>query len=242
MPQSQEWPINRIRRLPQRGSYDRAVIDAILDEGLVCSVGIVAGDQPIVIPMAYVRRGDEIVLHGAQASRLLAAGAGGARICVSVTLLDGIVLARSAFHHSMNYRSAVLFGTARELTDPADKADALAALVEHILPGRGAVARPPSPKELAATRVLVMPIEAASAKRRAGGPLDDVEDQDRPGWAGEIPLALSAGEPRPTTQGRSPGPPPPEVAGYDPAESKRYSVARAEGRAPNPALNSPSRA
>ena len=221
MPDSPEWPIHRIRRLPQRGSTDRAVIDAILDEGLVCSVGIVAGSQPIVIPMAYARRGDEIILHGAQASRLLATGAGGAPLCVSVTLLDGVVLARSAFHHSMNYRSAVLFGTARELTDPVEKAAALAALVEHVLPGRGAGVRPPSPKELAATRVLAMPIEAASAKRRTGGPLDDVDDQERPGWAGEIPLALAAGEPRPTTQGRAPGPAPAEVAGYDPAARRR---------------------
>jgi len=220
MPESQEWPIHRIRRQPQRGSTDRAVIDAILDEGLVCSVGIVAGGRPIVIPMAYARRGDEIILHGAQASRLLATGAGGAPICVTVTLLDGVVLARSAFHHSMNYRSVVLFGTARELTDAAEKAAALAALVEHVLPGRmsnDSGVRPPSPKELAATRVLAMPIEAASAKRRAGGPLDDAEDLDRPGWAGEIPLALVAGQPRPTTDGRPPGPPPAEVAGYAPA-------------------------
>ncbi len=221
MPDQSEWPLHRIRRLPQRGSYDRDVVDAILDEGLVCSVGIVAAGQPIVIPMAYVRRGDEIILHGAQASRLLAAGAGGAPICVSVTLLDGVVLARSAFHHSMNYRSAVLFGTARELIEPAEKTAALAALIEHVLPGRWAAVRSPSPKELAATRVLAMSIDAASAKRRAGGPLDDAEDLDRPGWAGEIPLALSAGTPRPTTQGRPPGPPPAEIAGYDPGASKR---------------------
>ena len=204
MPNSPEWPVHRIRRLPQRGSYDRAVIDPILDEGLVCSVGIVAEGQPVVIPMAYVRRGDEIVLHGAQASRLLAAGADAPSVCIGVTLLDGLVLARSAFHHSVNYRSVVLFGAARELTDPADKTAALAALIEHLHPGRWDSIRAPNPKELAATRVLAVQIEAASAKRRSGDPLDDPEDLDWPCWAGQIPLALTRGEPRPSSQ-RKPG-------------------------------------
>jgi nitroimidazol reductase NimA-like FMN-containing flavoprotein (pyridoxamine 5'-phosphate oxidase superfamily) len=213
-------PSTRIRRLPQRGSADRAVIDAILDEGLVCSVGIVADGHPIVIPMAYARRGDEIFLHGAQASRLLAAGAA-APICVTVTLLDGVVLARSAFHHSMNYRSVVLFGAAREVTDPAEKTAAMAALVEHVLPGRWATVRAPSPKELAATRVLALRIDAASAKRRSGGPNDDVQDQDLPCWAGEVPLALAAGPPVPTSQGTPPGPAPDQVSGYDPGSRHR---------------------
>ena len=221
MPESTpEWPIHRIRRIPQRGSYDRAVIDAILDEGLICSVGIVAGTQPVVIPMAYVRRGDEIVLHGAQASRLLATTAA-APVCISVTLLDGLVMARSAFHHSMNYRSVVLFGTARELTDAADKNAALTALVEHVLPGRAASVRAPNPKELAATRVVAVRIEAASAKQRSAGPLDDPEDLDLPVWAGVIPLALTAGPPRPTDQGTPPGPPPSEISGYVPSSLGR---------------------
>ncbi len=206
---------HRIRRLPQRGSYDRAVIDAILDEGLFCSVGIATATGPAVIPMAYARRGDELVLHGAPASRLLKTAAGGAPVCVAVTLLDGLVLARSAFHHSLNYRSAVLFGVARELTDPQDKAAALQAVVEHLLPGRSADARPPNEKELAATRVLAVRIDAASAKRRSGGPLDDAADDAWPCWAGDLPLALSPLAPRPTTQGVAPGPPPAAVAAYE---------------------------
>lgn len=212
--------LHRLRRHPERGSYERAVIEAILDEGLICSVGAIAGDTPIVIPMVYARWGDEVVLHGAQASRLMAAGASGARVCVSVTLLDGLVLARSAFHHSMNYRSVVLFGVPRELTDPVEKAAAMAALVEHLLPGRGAVVRPPSAKELAATRVLAVAIDEASAKRRTGDPIDDVDDHTLPCWAGEIPLVLQARPPRPTAQGAPPGPPPPEISGYDPARRR----------------------
>lgn len=208
---------HRIRRLPERGSYDRQVIDSILDEGLVCFVGIAPEGAPVVIPMAYGRRGDELILHGAQASRLLRAGAAGTPVCVTVTLLDGLVLARSAFHHSLNYRSVVLFGVARELTDPDEKAAALATVVEHLLPGRFGDVRPPNAKELAATRVLAVPIDAASAKRRAGGPLDDAADEEWPCWAGEIPLALAAQEPRPTTQGTPPGAPPPSVRDYQPA-------------------------
>ncbi|HXU65301.1 MAG TPA: pyridoxamine 5'-phosphate oxidase family protein [Polyangia bacterium] len=211
---------HRLRRLPQRGSYDRAVIHAILDEGLFCSVGIATADGPVVIPMAYARLGDEVVLHGAPASRLLQAAGGGTPVCVTVTLLDGLVLARSAFHHSLNYRSAVLFGVARELTDAGEKAAALRAVVEHLLPGRSAAARPPTPKELAATRVLAMRVDAASAKRRSGGPLDDAADQDWPCWAGEVPLALVAQAPRPTTEGSPPGPPPPAIAGYDPGRRR----------------------
>lgn len=216
---------HRIRRIPQRGSYDRAVIDEILDEGLVCSVGIVAGGRPVVIPMAYARRGDELLLHGAQASRLLAAGAGGTPLCVTVTLVDGLVLARSAFHHSLNYRSVVLFGVARELTNPGDKARALEALVEHLLPGRAADVRRPSDKELAATRVLAVPVDTASAKRRSGGPLDDEADGAWPCWAGELPLAVVAQPPRPTTQGVPPGPAPPSIAGYDVARRRSPPMA-----------------
>lgn len=202
--------LHRIRRLPERGSYDREEIDAILDEGLFCSVGIVADGQPIVIPMAYARRGNEIILHGARASRLLGVGAAGSPVCVSVTLLDGLVLAKSAFHHSMNYRSAVVLGVARELSDPEDKARALTALVEHLLPGRSAEARPPNAKELAATRVLCVRIDAASAKRRSGGPLDDPADESWPCWAGEIPLAMT-----------TPALAPPGSPSYDPRRRRR---------------------
>jgi nitroimidazol reductase NimA-like FMN-containing flavoprotein (pyridoxamine 5'-phosphate oxidase superfamily) len=183
-----------LHRLPRRGSFDRAVVYAILDEGLVASVGFVHEGQPYVLPMAYGRMGDELVLHGAVASRLLRRGAE-TSLCVTVTLLDGLVLARSAFHHSMNYRSVVVLGRARELLAPADKTEALAALVDHLVPGRWAVARPPSTKELAATRVLALPIEEASAKTRRGGPIDDEEDLTLPVWAGELPLRVSAGAP-----------------------------------------------
>lgn len=212
---------HRIHRLPQRGSYDRAVIDAILDEGLFCSVGLATSAGPVVIPMAYARLGDELILHGAPASRLLKAAAGETRVCVTVILLDGLVLARSAFHHSLNYRSAVLFGVPRELTGVQDKAAALHAVVEHLLPGRSTDARPPTAKELAATRVLSMRIDAASAKRRSGGPLDDAGDHDWPCWAGEVPLVLAAQAPRPTTQGAPPGPPPAAIAAYDAGRRRR---------------------
>ncbi|MFL5305038.1 MAG: pyridoxamine 5'-phosphate oxidase family protein [Polyangia bacterium] len=200
------------------------MIDAILDEGVVCFVGIAAEASPVVIPMAYGRRGDELILHGAQASRLLRAGAAGTPLCVTVTLIDGLVLARSAFHHSLNYRSVVLFGVARELTDGDEKAAALAAVVEHLLPGRFAAVRPPNAKELAATRVLAVPIDTASAKRRTGGPLDDAEDEGWPCWAGEIPLVLTAQPPRPTTQGTPPGGPPASVRDYQPG--KRFASDR----------------
>jgi uncharacterized protein len=184
-----------IRRIPGRGSYDRALLYAILDEGLVASVGFCVEGQPYVIPMAYARRGDELVLHGASASRLLKTGAAQLPLCVTVTLLDGLVLARSAFHHSMNYRSAVVLGQAREIAGPEEKRAALNALVEHVLRGRSEQARPPNDKELAATRVLALPIQEASAKSRSGGPLDDPEDLDRACWAGHIPLRLTAGDP-----------------------------------------------
>ena len=190
-------PRTTIRRIPERGSYDRALVYAILDEGLLASVGFALDGQPYVLPMAYARWQDEIVLHGAAASRLLKQGAARVPLCVTVTLLDGLVLARSAFHHSMNYRSAVILGVARELTDPTEKRAALAALVEHVLAGRSASARPANDKELAATRVLALPIEEASAKVRTGGPLDDEEDLAVMAWAGHLPLALGAGPPIP---------------------------------------------
>jgi nitroimidazol reductase NimA-like FMN-containing flavoprotein (pyridoxamine 5'-phosphate oxidase superfamily) len=180
----------RLRRRRDRGIYDRRVIDAILDEALLCHVGIVdPAGQPLVLPTLHARSGDTVYLHGAVASRTLRTLASGAPICVTVSLLDGLVLARAAMHHSANYRSAVLLGSARLVEDPGEKREALRAVVEHILPGRSADVRGPSEKELRATSVLAMEIEEASAKVRTGGPADEEEDHDLDAWAGVIPLA-----------------------------------------------------
>lgn len=187
-----------VRRRRERGSHDRAVIHAILDEGLVCHVGFTDPEgHPVVIPMAYGRRGDHLLLHGSVASRLMRRLADGAEVCVTVTLVDGLVLARSTFHSSMNYRSVVVFGRAREVTDEAGKAAALAALTEHLAPGRGADARGPTAQELAATTVLELPLGEASAKMRGGPPKDAQEDYALPVWAGVVPLSLAAGTPEP---------------------------------------------
>lgn len=186
-----------MRRLSQRGSYDRALVHAILDEALVCHVGFVHEGQPYVIPMAFARIGERLVMHGAVANRTLGVLATGAPVCVTVTLLDGLVLARSAFHHSMNYRCVVALGTARELTDEAEKREAFDALVERVRPGRSREARPANAEELRTTRVLALDLEEVSAKVRSGPPRDDPEDLDLPCWAGVVPLALTAGEPVP---------------------------------------------
>jgi hypothetical protein len=175
--------------------YDRAVINAILDEALVCHVGFVDQDQPFVIPTIHVRIDDRLYLHGSAASRLLRCLAAGAPACITVTLLDGLVLARSAFHHSMNYRSVVVLGTADMVTDPDDKLEALRALTEHVVPSRWADARKPTSIELKGTTVLSLPINEASAKIRSGPPGDDEPDYDLPIWAGVIPLSLHAGAP-----------------------------------------------
>jgi uncharacterized protein len=183
----------RLHRLPARGSYDRAAVAAILDEARICHVGFVADGQPYVIPTIHARFGDQLVFHGARASRLLRAMAG--PVCVTVTLLDGLVLARSAFHHSMNYRSVVVLGVAEEVTEPERKRRALDAIVEHVAPGRLGVARAPSEKELHATRVMALPLDEVSAKVRTGPPLDEEEDMALPCWAGVVPLAITVGEP-----------------------------------------------
>jgi nitroimidazol reductase NimA-like FMN-containing flavoprotein (pyridoxamine 5'-phosphate oxidase superfamily) len=185
----------RVRRLPQRGVYEREKVHAILDEGLVCHVGFVVDGQPFVIPTTYARVGDRLYLHGSAASRMLRTLSGGVPVAVTVTLLDGLVLARSAFHHSMNYRSVVALGTAREVVDPVEKRAALDAIVEHVVPGRTADARPPSANEMKATLVLCLPLDEAAAKVRTGPPLDDEEDYARPCWAGVIPLRLQPGAP-----------------------------------------------
>ena len=183
-------PRTTVRRLPARGSYDKAVLQAILDEALVCHVGFVADGQPFVIPTSYGRVGDVLYVHGSPASRMLRVLKEGIPVCVTVTLLDGLVLARSAFHHSMNYRSAVLLGTATEVTEPAERDLALRAIVDHIVPGRWDSIRWPSEKELRGTLVLRLPIDEASAKIRTGPPVDDDEDYALPVWAGELPFRL----------------------------------------------------
>lgn len=192
---------SRVRRLPKRGSYDRGTIDSILDGALIAHVGIVEEGRPVVVPMAFARRGDEILLHGSSASRMMKALAAGAEACVVVTHLDGIVVARSAFHSSMNYRSVVLFGTARAITDPTAKRAALDALVDHLIPGRVAEVREPTAEELKVTTIVALGIDEASAKVRTGPPADDEDDYALPVWGGLVPLHLAPGEPVP--DGRS---------------------------------------
>lgn len=188
-------PRSRIERLPKRGSYDKDVVYSILDQGIVCHVGLVTESGPVVIPTGYARRGDEILLHGSARSRLLNQAASGAPLCVAVTLVDGLVLARSTFHHSMNYRSVVLFGKPELIEDPAEKAEALEALVEHLVPGRTRDARAADAGELSATIVVRLPIDEASAKIRTGPPLDEDRDLSLDVWAGVLPFVRRPGEP-----------------------------------------------
>ena len=180
-----------LKRLPKRGSFDREVINAILDEGFVCHVGFVADDKPVVIPTGYARADEHLIIHGSQASRLLRALGKGIDVCVTITLLDGLVLARSAFHHSMNYRSVVIFGRAQVIDSREDKLAALRALSEHMIPGRWDYVREPNERELQQTTVLSVPVAEASAKIRIGQPVDDDEDYDLPIWAGILPLRIS---------------------------------------------------
>jgi len=184
-----------VRRLAKRGAYDRETVEAILDEGLICHVGFVVEGKPVVIPTIHTRVGDRLYFHGSAASRMLRTLKQGVEACVTVTLLDGLVLARSAFHHSMNYRSAVIFGTAREVTEREEKVRVLEALVEHVCRGRSADVRAPNESELRQTLVLALPIEEASAKVRTGGPVDDEEDYALGMWAGVLPLQLVPQEP-----------------------------------------------
>ena len=184
----------RIHRLPERGNYDRATIDAILDEALICHVGFVVEGRPVVIPTIHARVGDHLYFHGSPAAGMLRTLRGGLDACVTVTLLDGLVLARSAFHSSMNYRSVVVFGKAEEVSDGDEKLRVLEALVEHVCRGRSADARRPSEMELKQTLVLRVPIDEASAKIRTGPPKDDAEDYALPIWAGVLPLALIPSE------------------------------------------------
>lgn len=186
---------SQIRRLPQRGQYEHQVIYQILDEGLVCHVGFAVDGQPFVIPTAYGRVGDKLYIHGSPASRMLLSLQGGIEVCVTVTLLDGLVLARSVFHHSMNYRSVVIFGTATMVESADQKLEALRAFTEHVVPGRWAEARPPSRSELQGTLVLSLPLTEASAKIRTGPPNDDEADYSLPVWAGVVPVRLTAAPP-----------------------------------------------
>lgn len=183
---------SRIKRLPQRGHYDRQQVYKILDEALICHVGFSVEGQPFVIPTAYGRIEDQLYIHGSPASRMLKSLQQGIEVCITVTLLDGLVLARSAFHHSMNYRSVVLFGTATPVLDLDLKLSALKAFTDHIVPGRWDEVRSPNPQELAGTLVLSLPITEASVKVRTGPPLDDEADYALPVWAGEIPLQVQA--------------------------------------------------
>jgi hypothetical protein len=185
----------RLRRKRERGSHEREVIDAILDEALIAHLGIVEDDQPFVTPTLHARCGEVVYCHGSSASRTLRALEAGAPVCLTVSLIDGLVLARAAMHHSANYRSVMLLGHARVVTDTQEKREALRAVVEHIVPGRSSDVRGPSENELRATSVLAIPIDEASAKVRTGGPVDDEEDYALDAWAGVIPLAMVASEP-----------------------------------------------
>jgi len=184
-----------LKRLPKRGHFDRETVYGILDEAFICHVGFAPEGRPVVIPTGYARVDDKLYIHGSQASRMLRTLAGGVDVCVTVTIVDGLVLARSAFHHSMTYRSVVIFGRATPVEDREEKLAALLALSEHIIRGRWAEVREPAEQELRATTVLSLPLVEASAKIRTGPPLDDEEDYALPVWAGVIPLKLEAGEP-----------------------------------------------
>ena len=184
-----------LKRLPQRGAFDRESINQILDEGFICHVGFAVDGQPYVIPTGYARAGDRLFIHGSQASRMLRTLGQGIDVCLTVTLIDGLVLARSAFHHSMNYRSVVVFGRAVVVDEREEKLAALRALSDHMIPGRWDDAREPNERELQLTTVLSLPLAEASAKVRTGPPLDDEEDYELSVWAGVIPLRLVANAP-----------------------------------------------
>jgi nitroimidazol reductase NimA-like FMN-containing flavoprotein (pyridoxamine 5'-phosphate oxidase superfamily) len=190
-----------VRRLADRAGTDRAALDAILDAGLACHLAVVLDDAPVVLPTGYGRDGDVLYLHGSTGARSLRAAADGIDVCVAVTLLDGIVYARSVFHHSMNYRSAVVHGRARAVTDDTDKLHALRVITEHLAPGSWAHARQPTRRELAATAVLALDLSEASVKTRASGPSDDDEDvRAGSAWAGVLPLRQVWGEPQPCVE------------------------------------------
>lgn len=201
-----------VRRKRERGGYERAAVNAVLDEAVVCHVGFVAAHGPVVLPMTYVRLDDDLYLHGASGNDMLRHVAGDADVCVTVTLLDGLVFARSAFHHSMNYRCVVLFGRPVRVTDPDEMRRASAGLVDHLAPGRSTDARPPTAEELRATLMLRLPIDEGSAKVRTGGPIDDADDLELDVWAGVVPIGLVAQSPITDSSGARPVDVPPYIA------------------------------
>jgi hypothetical protein len=194
-------PRTTVRRRRDRARYDRELVFEILDEGFICHAACTVDGTVWMIPTIYGRDGDRLLLHGAAANRVLKAASNGAELTVTVTLVDGLVLARSTFHHSINYRSVVVFGHATGIEDLAEKAAALSVVVDHLLPGRTGDARPPNQVELAASRVVCLPLEEVSAKVRTGGPIDDEEDMDLPVWAGVLPLGLTARPAQPDCAG-----------------------------------------
>jgi nitroimidazol reductase NimA-like FMN-containing flavoprotein (pyridoxamine 5'-phosphate oxidase superfamily) len=204
----------RVRRAPSRADYDRATIDAILDEALVAHLGFAVDGQPYVIPTLHARIGDEVYLHGSAASRMITMLGAGIPACLTVTLIDGLVLARSAFHHSMNYRSVVVLGRARMVEGSEEREAALEAFTERLVPGRWAEVRPPSRQELKGTRVLALSLQESSAKVRTGGPVDDDEDYASDAWAGTVALRLQPGAAEPDPLLRADVPLSPAVAAW----------------------------
>jgi hypothetical protein len=187
----------RVRRVPQRGAYERETIETILDETLISHVGFVHDGHPVVIPTLHARLGDRLYLHGSAASRMLRTLQKGVPVCATSTLVDGLVLARSAFHHSVNYRSVVVFGTATLIEPGEETVKVLELFTEKLVPGRWADVRPPTRQELKGTKVVSLPLDEASAKVRTGPPIDEDEDYDLPVWAGVLPLATEASQPQP---------------------------------------------
>ncbi|MBS1840451.1 MAG: pyridoxamine 5'-phosphate oxidase family protein [Acidobacteria bacterium] len=204
----------QVKRLPKRGKYDAETVYKILDEAFVCHVGFVADGQPYVIPTNFGRVGDTLYLHGSAASRMLRSLSEGIPVCVTVTLVDGLVLARSAFHHSVNYRSVVILGTAKLVEDPSEKMEALRLFTEHIMRGRWDEIRWPNEQEMKGTTVLALPLEEVSAKVRVGGPVDDEEDYSLPVWAGVLPLNITTTTPVPDTRLKQGTPVPSYISSY----------------------------
>jgi nitroimidazol reductase NimA-like FMN-containing flavoprotein (pyridoxamine 5'-phosphate oxidase superfamily) len=185
----------KLKRIPKRGNFERETIYKILDEAFICHVGFSVNNQPFVIPTSFARAGDRLIIHGSAASRMMRSLSDEIEVCVTVTLVDGLVLARSAFHHSMNYRSVIVFGKAKIIEDESEKYEALKAFTEHIVPNRWMEVRPPTKNELKGTTVLSLPLTEASAKIRTGGPVDDEEDYELDVWAGVLPLTMKTGAP-----------------------------------------------